>query len=1089
MARLFGSDRFRSGAPFVAAALSPDATLVASVHGGGLVCLWDAGTGKRLASAQGPLLPTDIAFMPDGKRLVSCAFGTIEYRDLPDLTVARTDHVVGRLQRLAVSSDGRWVASGGMDIRLWDATADTPPRVLGTNGLSTGSLAFFADGKSLLSTGLDSVARIWDIETGKQRLAINVGLGVPALTASVSRDGKTIATAAGNSVRFWDAETGVRLPSPHFNGGGSSGTSVAFSPAGDLLAVARGAGFVTLWDCAARKDLFNFHTLPGANAVHFSSDGKVLCIQGPGLELWDTKSGRPLSAAEGHRGPVTAVAASPDGHWVVTGDTLGQFWFWDTATGVGRPANLKPQFNGYPGIAALRFSQDGQTLWLRVHSALEALPLVNTRTSRRFTTNDATNPEISLSNDEQTVALCEDVAGGRDVVLVNAVAMQKLRRLSTQNRMPSSLVFRPGGGELAGSLQGHAQSWDSDSGRVLREYPSDNDQIQRLCYSPDGRYLAGTGRSNVLLWNADAGDIARKLELAEDAPAHQAQDGPVPQSREDPVRHEGPADAVSAAPVVHPAPGAIAFSPDGELLAVVAGRASIDIFEVLTGQWVARFSGHEGGTNAIAFLPDGQRLASGGANGTAAVWDLAGVLPPPDAETLRFPRLLMDDLWKRLDSESAAEGYAAVAALAARPADALHLMAERLPDPDSRTPRRLARAISLVDAIGTEAAAKAQQALVLPDPPAQAATIEQKRAEAAFKSAAGELQRRAARTDPPTPEPVLKAPQSDTADMAYADAKLVHPLRPTTRPAPNAAATTRPAAPKKARVPDPATVAPPAVPDDQVLTENIAVRRLAIEGDPSVLATLDKWLHDGADAPEIGMGSTEFRTAMEYLTMYRVEAEVPVMVSLYNNPTADVTVREWAAVAVARVGTPRVRDFLIDVLSGQVLGYRGRLLVAAALVRLDSDEGRDALLEEYQEYLDDLDGGFVGNEAVRQVVATLYDVKLVDRLGKMLDQQTTESAAKNVRAMIEQMQTNALPMDRLRETAEDTNWDHAGARITAIVAIANQGGADMVPFLRALKPWAAGSKGDNPQQRQMFDNIRTGAIADIRRNHWMEISR
>ena len=228
------------------------------------------------------------------------------------------------------------------------------------------------------------------------------------------------------------------------------------------------------------------------------------------------------------------------------------------------------------------------------------------------------------------------------------------------------------------------------------------------------------------------------------------------------------------------------------MLAVVAGGASIDVFEVLTGQLVARLSGHEGGANAIAFLPDGLRLASGGANGTAAVWDLAGVLPPPDAETARFPRLLMDDLWKRLDSESAADGYAAVTALAVRPADALHLMAERLPDPDSRTPRRLTRAIALFDAIGTDAAC-AQQAPVLPVPTGEAAKSEQKRAEAASPGRRG-IRKGGARTDPPTPEPVLKAPQSDTTDMAYTDARLVHPIRPpTTRPADGAAATTRPA--------------------------------------------------------------------------------------------------------------------------------------------------------------------------------------------------------------------------------------------------------------------------------------------------------
>ena len=128
--RLFGSDQFRAGQPFVAAAISPDARRVASVHSDGLVCLWDAETGKRLASAQGPLLPGDIAFMPDGKRLVTCAFGTIEYRSLPDLTLTRTDHVEGNIcsvwpsHPMAVGSPAEAV-----DLRLRGMGRDRRPAV------------------------------------------------------------------------------------------------------------------------------------------------------------------------------------------------------------------------------------------------------------------------------------------------------------------------------------------------------------------------------------------------------------------------------------------------------------------------------------------------------------------------------------------------------------------------------------------------------------------------------------------------------------------------------------------------------------------------------------------------------------------------------------------------------------------------------------------------------------------------------------------------------------------------------------------------------------------------------------------------
>jgi WD40 repeat protein len=66
----------------------------------------------------------------------------------------------------------------------------------------------------------------------------------------------------------------------------------------------------------------------------------------------------------------------------------------------------------------------------------------------------------------------------------------------------------------------------------------------------------------------------------------------------------------------------IAFSPDGERLAVAAGR-TVRIWDPATGRLLLTLSGHAGLITRVAYSPDGRRLASVSRDRLVKVWDAA----------------------------------------------------------------------------------------------------------------------------------------------------------------------------------------------------------------------------------------------------------------------------------------------------------------------------------------------------------------------------------------------------------------------------------------------------------------------------------
>jgi WD40 repeat protein len=68
---------------------------------------------------------------------------------------------------------------------------------------------------------------------------------------------------------------------------------------------------------------------------------------------------------------------------------------------------------------------------------------------------------------------------------------------------------------------------------------------------------------------------------------------------------------------------AVAFSPNGKLLASGSQDKTIRLWDVATGHMLHTFTGHKAPVNTVAFSPDGMLLASAGDEGTIKLWDTA----------------------------------------------------------------------------------------------------------------------------------------------------------------------------------------------------------------------------------------------------------------------------------------------------------------------------------------------------------------------------------------------------------------------------------------------------------------------------------
>ena len=277
-------------------AFTPDGTVLASAGGNGgasVIYLWDVVNNQPLGKLDGHGdIIWDVAFSPNGEMLASVSSDkTMKIWDWRNKTLLTTLTFPGEVSSVSFSPDGQSVAAGGVDepknqiqyAAIWTyAVGSWQPLVKFPEYMNATALAYSPGGGTLVGGGTSRNVQVWRAVDGAPMFTLSHAHQVSK--AAVSPDGSTLATAtcitvvnsecAEGGVWLWNLPAGKLLQK--IGGFPSVVENVAFTTDGSNLVAGSRDGTLRFYPTTTYESLFQFQSPGGISAMALSPDGGLL---------------------------------------------------------------------------------------------------------------------------------------------------------------------------------------------------------------------------------------------------------------------------------------------------------------------------------------------------------------------------------------------------------------------------------------------------------------------------------------------------------------------------------------------------------------------------------------------------------------------------------------------------------------------------------------------------------------------------------------------------------------------------------------------------------------------------------------------
>ena len=503
------------------------------------------------------------------------------------------------------------------------------------------SVVFSPDSQKIVSVGADKHVRFWKLEPPLPQIALRETSGIdgqckqsqetiseaehtsPVVTVSYSSDGKKIATGDRSGViNLWDCNG--RLDKTLSQRHQGSINRVLFSPGSQYLASASLDGQIFLW---SREDDFT-------NLIELEHESKQ---------------------------PILALAFSPNGQYLAAADIDGQVFLWSLTGKLLKtfryqgdvPASFSSVFESN-SIFTMQFSPDSSLLAFAGATGVVQVQNIVKDTVRWLSDHDGGTFQISFSSDGATLASASEDGTVKLWGLRRQPGKELIYTLRGHQGPVYRVRFSPNDDVLAtGGADGIVRLWLRDKGVQIDAFEGHDDEIASLdfaskptlgyqsvlvsasddgeiriwnidspihplphnshvfdvAFRPDGRVIAAAGVHNIRLWRPNGtlrSHIAFDKAIDIQSIKYKANDVQTVD-----YSHEGRLLAAGGS--------------EGEIKVWLPEVNTAEPIQVLTAHTTSRQAGAvTRGVLDLSFSPNGQWLASGGADRTLKLWKVEG---------------------------------------------------------------------------------------------------------------------------------------------------------------------------------------------------------------------------------------------------------------------------------------------------------------------------------------------------------------------------------------------------------------------------------------------------------------------------------